>query len=74
MSARKRLLALIDETGGVAAMAEKTGVSESMFFHVLNGRRQFGKSSALKIERAFPGRIDSREIVWIGADSDEAVA
>lgn len=67
MDAKIILKQLIDECGGVKAFADRVGLSESMIFHVLSGRRQFGKKAAKKIEDAFPGRVLARDLVWIEA-------
>lgn len=68
MDTKKTLLSLIKEAGGKKAFAVRVGLSEEMIFKVLSGERQFGRASATKIERAFPGRIDRRDLVWMSAD------
>ena len=54
----------VDWAGGAAKAAEQLGCSESLIYHVLNGRRNVSRNMANRVHEVSAGRFDRVELIF----------
>jgi len=72
MTPREYWRAYVEQCGGTAALALRTGIPYSTLQGVSNGSRGIGKALARKLKASDP-LLDEKQLVWVAPTSEARI-